>query len=272
MYPDDVVAVQHTLKSGAFLHCQKSDASMGSPWCQSFVALRGAEWGGWWEGGLTSIPQGSTWVDGVVCNLRILYEDKLNPGTEHEDILDLVHTSTASDARPSTARPFKGSNFKINIIHPLPDEKNHIHVQIDVPTIIVIKVLFGDKAKSSWSFPVLQTEVPFHPSCPEDLLQFVPECRTKSKDSWFSSVTLVLSSPGVQTLNFSVTDENRFQNLSVEVQSYEAVTGLNVEPHECLRTLIQTTQVSGILEQFQNTSQASSPRNTRSCIFFSLRN
>lgn len=249
MYPDDVVAVQHTRNSGAFLHCLKGDNSVSSPWGQSFVALRGAEWGGWWEGGLTSLPRGSTWVDGVVCNLRILYEDNLHPATKHESILDSTH-ATAPDARPSTAGPFKGPNFKINIIHPLPDEKNHIYVQVNVPTTIVIKVLFGDKAKSFWSFPVLQAEVPFHPSCPEEVLQFAPDCRTKSKDSWFSSVTLVLPSPGVQTVNVSVKDENRFQSLSVEVQSHEAVTGLSVEPHKCLRTVIQTTQVSGVLEQF----------------------
>uniref|UniRef100_A0A3Q2ZEU2 Polycystic kidney disease 1b n=1 Tax=Kryptolebias marmoratus TaxID=37003 RepID=A0A3Q2ZEU2_KRYMA len=75
VYPDDVVAVQHTRDSGAFLHCLEGDASAGSPWRQSFVTLRGAEWGGWWEGGLTSLPRGSQWVDGAVCNLRVLYED-----------------------------------------------------------------------------------------------------------------------------------------------------------------------------------------------------
>ncbi|XP_017271539.1 polycystin-1 [Kryptolebias marmoratus] len=243
VYPDDVVAVQHTRDSGAFLHCLEGDASAGSPWRQSFVTLRGAEWGGWWEGGLTSLPRGSQWVDGAVCNLRVLYEDKRRRATEREDVVDSVHATTAPDVTPLNAGPVLRSNFGVNIIHPPPDEKNHIHVQANIPTIIVVKALFGEKAKSSWSAPVLQTEVPFQPTCPEEVVQFVPDCKTESGDSWFSYARLVLPSPGVQTLNISVTDEDGFQSLSVTLRSHKAVTGLSVEPHGCPRTLIQTSQL-----------------------------
>lgn len=243
VYPDDVVAVQHTLDSGMFLHCLESDASGSSPWLQSFVSLRGAEWGGWWDGGLTSLPQGIKWVDGVVCNLRILYEDKIHRPTERGDILDSLHVTAASVTSPLTEGPISGSNFKTDIIHPHPDENNYIHVQINVPTIIVIKALFGDKARSSWSAPVLQTDVPFRPSCPDAVTQFVPDCKRKSKDCWFSSVTLELPSPGVQTLNVSVEEEDMFQSLSVKVQSYEAVMGLSVGPRGCPRTVVHRSQV-----------------------------
>ncbi|XP_037547532.1 LOW QUALITY PROTEIN: polycystin-1 [Nematolebias whitei] len=243
VYPDDVVAVQHTLDSGMFLHCLEGDASSSSPWHQSFVSLRGAEWGGWWEGGLTSLPPGSKWVDGVVCNLRILYEDRLHRPTERGDILDSIHATTASVVRPLTEGPVSESNFKTDIVHPHPDENNYIHVQTNVPTIIVVKALFGEKARSSWSAPVLQTDVPFRPSCPEEVAPFVPDCKRKSKDCWFSSVTLVLPSAGVQTLNVSVVDEDSFQSLNVKVQSYEAVTGLSVEPRGCTRTLVHRSQL-----------------------------
>uniref|UniRef100_A0A3B5AAD0 Polycystic kidney disease 1b n=1 Tax=Stegastes partitus TaxID=144197 RepID=A0A3B5AAD0_9TELE len=131
---------------------------------------------------------------------------------------------------------------RLNVIHPLPDEKNQIHVQINVPTLLVVKALFGEKARSSWSAPVLQTGVPFLSSCPEGMVQSSPGCKKQSQEAWFSSVTLLLPSAGVQMLNISVMDAESFQNVSVKVCGYEAVTGLTVEPHGCLRMLIDTSQ------------------------------
>ncbi|KAM6897519.1 polycystin-1 [Xenentodon cancila] len=245
VYPDDIVAVQHTLDSGAFLHCLNNDLSLNSPWRQSYLSLRGAEWGGWWEGGLTSLPQDAKWMDGVVCDLRILYEDTLHRAAEHENIFDYTHTATVTvpESGTLTAGPLPRSKFRLNIIQPLPDEKNHIHVQINVPTLIVVKSRFGEKARSSWSAPVLKTGVPFYASCPEEMVYSAPDCKKQSEDDWFSSVTLVLPSPGVQTLSISVTDADSFQSVNVQVYGYEPVTGLRVEPQECQRILINTSQV-----------------------------
>ncbi|XP_069012250.1 polycystin-1 [Embiotoca jacksoni] len=246
VYPDDVVAVQHTLDSGAFLHCLNGDASLNSPWRQSYLSLRGTEWGGWLEGGLTSLPRGSKWVDGVVCDLRMLYVDTLHGATEHEDILDdfQTETTTVPHIRPLTAAPHPGlsSKFRLDVIHPLPDENNQIHVQMNVPTLIVVKALFGETARSSWSAPVLQTGVPFLQSCPEEVVQSSPGCKKQTHESWFSAVTLVLPSPGAQMLNISVTDAESSQSVTVKVRSYEAVTGLSVEPRGCPRMLIDTSQ------------------------------
>lgn len=246
VYPDDIVAIQHTLDSGTFLHCLNSEASRNSPWSQSYLSFRGMEWGGWLEG-VTLLPQGSKWVDGVVCNLRMLYVDTLHRATEHEDIFDYTPTETAtvSGIRPLTTGPNPSlrSKFQLEVIHPLPDDKNQIHVQINAPTVIILKALFGEKASSSWSAPVLQTGVPFLPSCPENMFQSLLGCRKQSQDAWFSSVTLVLSSPGIQILNISVMDVQSFQSLSVKVCGYEPVTGLSVEPHGCLRMLVDTSRV-----------------------------
>uniref|UniRef100_A0A3B4YHA8 Polycystin-1-like n=1 Tax=Seriola lalandi dorsalis TaxID=1841481 RepID=A0A3B4YHA8_SERLL len=247
VYPDDVVAIQHTRDSGTFLHCLNSEASLNSSWRQSYLSLRGAEWGGWWQGGLTSLTQGGRWVDGVVCDLRMLYMDTIHRGTELNDIFDFTHTqeTTALDIRPLTPDPTPSlrSEFRLNVIHPLPDEKNQIHVQINSPTLIVIKVLSGQNARSSWSAPVLQTGVPFLPSCPEDVASSWPGCKRQSLEDWFSSVTLSLPSVGVQTLDISVVDAVNSQSVSVKVCGHEAVTGLSVEPHGCLRTIIDTSQV-----------------------------
>lgn len=247
VYPDDIVAIQHTRDSGTFLHCLNSEASPNSPWRQSYMSLRGSEWEGWWEGGLTSLPQGGQWVDGVVCNLRILYMDNLHRGTEHDDNFGFSNSepTTAPDIWALTTGPTPNltSKFGLNVIHPVPDEKNQIHIQINIPILIVVKVLSGQEARSSWSAPVLQTAVPFLPSCPEAVVHSSPGCRRQSHDDWFSSVTLVLPSVGVQTMNISVMDAVSSQSVSLKVCGYEAVTGLSVEPHGCLRMLIEMPQV-----------------------------
>ncbi|XP_047466063.1 polycystin-1 [Mugil cephalus] len=246
VYPDDVVAIQHTLDSGAFLHCLNSEASLNSPWHQSYLSFRGTEWGGWLEGGLTSLPKGSKWVDGVVCDLRMMYVDTLHGATSHEHIFGDSHTetSTAPDIRPLTGGPNPSlrSKFRLHVIHPLPDANNQIHVQINIPTLIVVEALFGENARSSWSGPVLQTGVPFLQSCPEEVLQSSPGCEKQSSEAWFSAVTLVLPSVGAQVLNISVTDVESFESVSVKVCGYEAVTGLSVEPYGCPRMLIDTSQ------------------------------
>uniref|UniRef100_UPI003AAB6BD9 polycystin-1 n=1 Tax=Centroberyx gerrardi TaxID=166262 RepID=UPI003AAB6BD9 len=251
VYPDDIVAIQHTRDSGTFLHCRDSDASLNSPWRQSYLSLRGTEWGGWWEGGLSSLPQGGQWVDGVVCDLRMLYVDTLHRNshglsTEHDDLIGFTHTETTTtpDIRALTTGPPPGLSpiSGLNIIHPQPDENNQIHVEINVPTLIVVKILSGQKASSSWSAPVLRTGVPFLPSCPEEVAPSWPGCQRGSYDAWFSSVTLVLPSAGVQTLDISVMNTVSSQSASVKVCGYEAVTGLSVEPHGHLRMLTDTSQ------------------------------
>lgn len=248
LYPDDIVAIQHTRNSGTFLHCHDSDASLSSPWRQSYLSLRGAEWGGWWEGGFSSLLQGGQWVDGVVCNLRMLYVDTVRRSshdliTEHDDLNGFTHTemTTAPDIRTLTPdlSPISG----LHVIHPQPDEKNQIHVQINVPTLIIVKIQSGQKATSSWSAPVLQMGVPFFSSCPEEVAQSWPGCQRGSYDTWFSSVTLVLPSEGVQILKINVMNAVSFQSASFKVCGYKAVTGLSVEPHGHLRMLVDISQV-----------------------------
>ncbi|CAB1455219.1 unnamed protein product [Pleuronectes platessa] len=212
VYPDDIIAIQHTRDSGTFLHCRSSEASRNSSWRQSYLSLRGAEWGGWWQGGLTSLSQGGQWVDGVVCDLSILYIDTFNRGTELDGIIGSTHTETITppDVSPLTTAPppHPRSKFRLDVIHPLPDQKNQIHVQINTPTLIVVKVLAPQRARSSWSAPVLRTGIPLLSSCPEEVAPSPPGCERQSPDEWFSSVTFVLPSVGVQVLNISVVDES----------------------------------------------------------------
>uniref|UniRef100_UPI0037E95008 polycystin-1 n=1 Tax=Semicossyphus pulcher TaxID=241346 RepID=UPI0037E95008 len=242
VFPDDIVAIQHTRDSGTFLHCLSSEASLKSPWRQSYMSLRRTEWGGWWEGGLTSLPQEGQWVDGVVCDLRMQYEDSLPKGTEYNNDFTHRKTTTTPVIQTLTNGPTLSTRFGLNVIHPVPDENNQIHVLMKVPTLIVVKVQSGDNARSSWSVPIQQTGIPFLPYCPEEVTQFVPDCKRQFHDAWFSSVTLVMPSEGAQTLNISVMDAVSSQTLSVRVWGYKAVTGLSVEPRGCLRMLVDTSQ------------------------------
>ncbi|XP_054625121.1 polycystin-1 isoform X2 [Dunckerocampus dactyliophorus] len=232
VYPDDIVAIQHTRKPGTFLHCLSNEASLNSPWRQSYMSLQGTAWGGWWEGGLTSMPKGGHWVDGVVCNLRLLYTDTLH-GTEEM----FGRTETTAPSYMKALTPSVSSSFGLSIIHPPLDEKNQIHLQINVSTLMVVKVLRGENARCSWSAPVLQTGLTFTPSCTEAL----PEC-TNYGAAWFSSVTLLLPSVGVQTLTISVTDAVGAQSLNVTLRGYEGVSGLSVEPSEHHRMLVDIPQ------------------------------
>lgn len=247
VYPDDIVAIQHTRDSGTFLHCLSGEASLHSSWRQSYMSFRSTEWEGWWDGGLTSLPPGGRWVDGVVCNLRMMYTDHPHRGVEHEDNFGFSRSEppTGQDVMALTTGPPEnpGSKFGLLVVHPVPDEKNQIHVQVNVPTMVIVKVLSGKNAMSSWSAPVRETGVPFLPSCPEAVADSLPDCRRQSHDVWFSSASLVLSSVDAHTLDISVKDAASSQSVSLTVCGYEAVTGLSVEPRGCHRILVDTPQV-----------------------------
>lgn len=242
VYPDDIVAIQHTRNSGTFLHCLSKDVSMDSPWRQSYMSVMGPDWGGWWEGSSPPLPEAGHWVDGVMCDLKILYVDSSQSGAEHNDHFPFNpgDSTTVPDIWTPTD---PSSRFELTIIHPVPNENNQIHVEVNVPTLLVIKVLSGERAWSSWSTPVGQSGIPFLPSCPEEVLTSCPGCGTPSPDDWFSSVPLVLPFVGVQTLNISVMDAASSQTVSVKVHGYEAVTGLSIESHGCTRMLVDTQQV-----------------------------
>lgn len=236
VYPDDIVAIQHTRNTGTFLHCLSNEASIDSPWRQSYLSFRGSEWGGGSEGSSPILPQAGQWVDGVTCDIKILYVDSL------QLLFNLRGTTAVPDIWvPKTDLR---SRFGLTIIHPVPDENNQIHVKINDPTVVVVKVLSGQRSLSYWSTPALLTGVPFLPSCPEEVLSSCPGCVAHSPDDWFSSVTLVLPSVGVQTMNISARDALRSQSVSVDVCGYETVTGLSIETRGCPRILVDTPQVS----------------------------
>uniref|UniRef100_A0A8C8HLX8 Polycystin-1 n=1 Tax=Oncorhynchus tshawytscha TaxID=74940 RepID=A0A8C8HLX8_ONCTS len=254
VYPDDILSIQHTGRPGTFLSCRDNASSSSSPWRQSYLSLQGAEWGGWWEGGLSSLPDGGQWVDGVVCDLRVLYVDTLHghgyiSSSGQSELSGFTHIgniSTTISMTPETSAPAPAKSHisGLCMIHPLPDGDNQIHILVDTPILIVVKIFSGKGATSSWLAPVLQTGVPFLPSCPGELPDSWPGCERDSPDSWFSHMSLVLPSVGVHTLNVSAVNGVSEQSTCVQVCVYEPVAGLSVEPHGHLRMLVDLSQVT----------------------------
>ncbi|XP_072288426.1 polycystin-1-like, partial [Eucyclogobius newberryi] len=237
VFPDDVVAIQHTRPSGSFLRCRSPVSSPDdSPWRQSYLSLSGPDWGGWFEGGLTSLPHGAQWVDEVICDLKITYVDTLHHGTEFGHFFSNTETTTVSDIANPVQR-----KFGLAFIYPEPDPNNKIHVQINIPILAVVKVKFGDNARSLWSGPVLESDFHFLQYCPKEVAQTLPYC-VESKDAWFSSAVLLVHSVGEQTLSVTVVFSKTSDILEVKVFGYETVAGLSVEPHGCKRIIVETAQ------------------------------
>uniref|UniRef100_A0A4W4HSG0 Polycystic kidney disease 1b n=1 Tax=Electrophorus electricus TaxID=8005 RepID=A0A4W4HSG0_ELEEL len=252
VYPDDILAVQHSRQAGAFLHCVSGS---DSGWRQSYLSLPGPEWGGWLEAGLTGAMDRGRWVDGVVCDLRLIYQD-----TMHLYGVSLVLNSTKSEfgmvtTTPATSlvnaqTPVSG----MSVLHPKPGEDNLIHLPVNVPTLIIIKILSGYNATSAWSAPVSKTRIPFLLSCPPEMLKLQGACERDTPDTRFSYAYVTLYSQGEQTLNITASNKLNSQTLSVKLQAHILLTGLHIEPQGFHRVLVDIPQVQIYMWDFGDSS------------------
>lgn len=229
VYPDDILALQHTRRAGEFLHCV---ASTNSSWRQSFLSLHGPEWGGWLEGGLSAHSGQDQWLDELVCDLRVIYEDTM----PHFGVSPIPSTSQ-SNSQIKAESPVTG----LQVLYPKLDKDNQMHVAVNVPTLIVIQIISGENAASSWSDPVSKNGVPFVSSCPAEI---EGGCVRTSLDMWFSHVYMKLSSQGEHILNIMASNSLNSQTLSVRVVSHIPVTGLRIQPPGFSRVLVDIPQVS----------------------------
>ncbi|KAG1931752.1 polycystin-1 [Pimephales promelas] len=225
VYPDDILALQHTRRAGEFLHCV---AGTSSAWRQSYLSMHGPEWGGWLEGTVSAQLRQGQWLDGLVCDLRVIYEDTM----PHNGVSPIPSTSQSNN-------PVTG----LQVLHPKLDKDNQMHVVVNIPALIVIQILSGGNATSSWSDPVSKNKVPFESSCPAEMPEIEGGCVRASLDTWFSHVYVELSSQGEHTLNIMASNSLNFQTLSVRVVSHIPVTGLSIQPQGFSRVLVDIPQL-----------------------------
>ncbi|KAG7491706.1 hypothetical protein MATL_G00006860 [Megalops atlanticus] len=200
------------------------------------------------------MPAGGQWADGVVCDLRVLYADALHPyaaspmlSTGQNEPSGYTYIGTMSTPLRSTQarNPVRAQSpvSGLHIVHPILDKEGQINVPVNVPTLIVIKILSGFNATSTWSDPIFQTRVPFLSSCPPELPVSHHGCERDTPDTWFSHAAVVLSTPGSHTLNISASNHISSQSVSVQLQAHQPVTGLKMQPHGDQRMLVDVSQV-----------------------------
>lgn len=235
VYPDDILAVQHTRRAGDFLHCV---AGTSSAWRQSYLSMHGPEWGGWLEGSLSAQSGEGQWLDGLVCDIRVIYEDTMS----HYGV-PTIPSSMQTTVQTSGPNKIQSLVTGLQVLHPKLDKNNQTHVAANIPTLIVIKIASGENATSSWSAPVYKNGVLFHSSCPAEMPEAEEACMRSSPDMWFSHVYMMLSDEGEYLLNITASNSLNSQSLSVSVVAHIPVTGLSIQPQGFSRVLVDVPQV-----------------------------
>lgn len=219
-----------------------------SPWRQSYISLIKDSW---WEGGLADLSN-STWVDSILCDIRVtfaretkslvtpLLSQKLEPGfyTYMATVRNAVSSAQAScmvQVQP------KVSGLQLIYPEPLGGKLNLVAKQ---KVLLVVRIGSGCKAVAHWMSPVNRAEVAFVDTCPADIMTHVPACFRDATDTWFSSVQLMMDEPrDEEILDIVVSNEVSTQKLSVKIQFYDAIEGLQVVPPGPCRMLVDVTQV-----------------------------
>ncbi|XP_067914731.1 polycystin-1 [Heterodontus francisci] len=246
VYPDDVIGLQHDAGPGCLLHCLPSSTS---PWRQSYISLVRQGWAESLLAGFQPTWPSPTWIDGVVCDVRVRYMDHLRPiaPTQSLAAMPRTHPVTLVNRVGPTVTSYclldtRMSITGLQIIYPQPHD-GKIPVPTGNVTVIVIKINSGSNASSWWGPPIRRSGVRFDARCPPDLPQYTPACRRETGDTWFSWVQFTAGHPGVEVLNITVSNEVSFQNLSVTVQAHDVIQGLRIVPSDPRRMLVDVSQV-----------------------------
>uniref|UniRef100_A0A8C4YMI3 Polycystin 1 n=1 Tax=Gopherus evgoodei TaxID=1825980 RepID=A0A8C4YMI3_9SAUR len=260
VYPDDIIGIQHNAGVSSLLRCLQHSHS---PWRQSYISLVKA---GWWEGSISSFTN-PTWVDHVVCDLRVTFVGKtqsfaaMPPLARHSEHGAYTYTATVRNAVSSRQMnctvEVQTKVGGLQIIHPTL-VSGKLNVATKKETLIVIKILSGCHAVAHWMAPVGKAGVLFEATCPGSIIALVPACRRDTADTWFSSTLLRMEEPKMETLNVLVSNQISTQKLSVNIQSYNAIEGLRVVPPGPRRMLVDVSQV-GHLAAVINQKKGMSP-------------
>ncbi|KAF7248991.1 Polycystin-1 [Varanus komodoensis] len=234
VYPDDILGIQHNAGAGSFLHCQPH---ADSHWRQSYMSLTKD---GWWEGEVAGLPN-PAWVDDVICDLQVIFAREVRslanaPLQDYKvELGSRTHAAAAAGkavggTQARCAAQVRSKVSDLQLIYPVP-LGGKLNVVTKQKLALVVKIAAGCNAVARWTSPVDKAGVPFVATCPAGLAALVPACIRETRDTWFSSVQLVLGEPREEEiLDILASNEVSAQKLSVKIQAYDAIEGLHVVP------------------------------------------
>lgn len=249
--PRDFIALQHDAGPSGLLQCS-SDPS--SPWKQSVLIQNRSDW---WDANETLQAEADGgWEEGVVCQIRVLYVGQnntslqgpfLRSGLPQSGDYSLEVTSNDKDF-PVTA------SCLIHVVPPLAPTvihpTNHSGTVYFLPNQTWILVMVRSQHIALIEQQGSNVTVPFHSTCPQNLVAKVAECRRPGpyNDTMYAWVDLQLgSTPGQTNVLLHVKSEVTEASLQIQARVQEPLWGLVVQPHPGHRVLMESIVVSDSL-------------------------
>lgn len=256
VHPDDILSIQHTGKQKSFLRC---NSSPDSPWRQTYASMTSE---GWLADSI--MLDSAIWVDDVVCDLRVLY----GSGSRSLVVSSLLNSFQEDGTYEIRAALSNGvsstvTSCDVTILSPVSDldivypaqGTDCLHVVTNHPTLVVISAQSSSPAHVQWSTMVQSGESLLQQKCPLDVSSKLSVCTTPSTNVGFAWMWLSLGHPQTTRLSILVTNEVSSINLTMPIQSYDAIQGLLIHSDGPRHVKLGQTRVSSnvrILRIFMN--------------------
>ncbi|KTF98343.1 hypothetical protein cypCar_00036052, partial [Cyprinus carpio] len=242
--PGDFIALQHDAGPSGLLQCSSEPSS---PWKQSVLIQNRSDW---WDANetLQADAEGS-WEEGVVCQVRVLYVGHNSTALQgpflHSGLPTLgdytLEVTSSDEDFPVTA------SCPIHVIPPLGPAviypTNHNGTVYFLPNQTWILVMVRSQHDALIGQQGSNETIPFHNSCPENLVAKVAECRQPGpySDTMFAWFDLQLGSTPEQT-NVLLHIQSNVTKASLQIQArvQEPLRGLVIKPHPAHRVLMES--------------------------------
>ncbi|KAK9981572.1 hypothetical protein ABG768_001099 [Culter alburnus] len=242
--PRDFIALQHDAGPSGLLQCS-SDPS--SPWKQSVLIQNRSDW---WDANETlQVEAEGGWEEGVVCQIRVLYVGQSNTTLQGPFLRSgLPQSGDYSLEVKSNDKDFPViASCPIHVVPPLVPTviypTNHSGTVYFLPNQTWILVTVRSEHIALIEQQGSNATVPFHSTCPQNLVAKVAECRRPGpyNDTMYAWVDLQLGSTlGQTTIMLHVKSEVTEATLQIQARVQEPLRGLVVQPHPAHRVLMES--------------------------------
>ncbi|XP_072259282.1 polycystin-1-like [Pyxicephalus adspersus] len=244
VHPDDILSIQHTGNQESFLRCR---SNLDSPWRQTYARMAHQ---GWLEDAF--LLDSAVWVDNMVCDLRVLYGSELRSLVVSSLLNGLQEDGTyVVSAAISNRISSTVTSCDVNILSPVSDlhivfpelETDCLNIVTHHPTLVVISAQSSSLAHVQWSTVAQSGESALQQQCPSDVSSKLPACTATSLDIGFSWMWLSLDHPQITKLTILVTNKVSAINLTMPIQSYDAIQGLSVDSDGPDHVILNQTRI-----------------------------